>query len=56
MKYLIWLGIEEFESYDIINKIKKKRFKEKELKELYIKLKNNWIKKVGIENNFEDIW
>ncbi|HBG6421578.1 TPA: PHP domain-containing protein [Clostridioides difficile] len=56
MKYLIWLGIEESESYDIINKIKKKRFKEKELKELHIKLKNNWIKKVGSENNFEDTW
>lgn len=56
MKYLIWLGIEESESYDIINKIKKKRFKEKELKELHIKLKNNWIKKVGTENNFEDTW
>lgn len=32
MKYLIWLGIKESESYDIINKIKKKKFKEEELK------------------------
>ncbi|MCC0678257.1 MULTISPECIES: PHP domain-containing protein [unclassified Clostridioides] len=56
MKYLIWLGIEESESYDIIKKIAKKKFKEKELKELHTKLKNNWIKKVGTENNFEDTW
>ncbi|MCC0678440.1 MULTISPECIES: PHP domain-containing protein [unclassified Clostridioides] len=56
MKYLIWLGIEESESYDIIKKVAKKKFKEKELKELHTKLKNNWIKKVGTENNFEDTW
>lgn len=56
MKYLIWLGIEESESYDIIKKIAKKKFKEKELKELHTKLKNNWIKKVRTENNFEDTW
>ena len=29
MKYLIWLGIEESESYDIINKIKKRDLRKK---------------------------
>ncbi|VIF90578.1 DNA polymerase III subunit alpha [Clostridioides difficile] len=56
MKYLIWLGIEESESYDIIKKIAKKKFKEKELKELHTKLKNNWINKIGKIDGFEDTW
>ena len=34
MKYLVWLGIEEKETYDIIKKISKKKFKEEELNEL----------------------
>ena len=34
MKYLIWLGISEPQSYDVIKKIAKKKFKEPELKAL----------------------
>lgn len=56
MKYLIWLGIPETRSYDIIKKIAKKKFKENELKELKEKLLNGWIKKVGTENGFEENW
>lgn len=56
MKYLIWLGIPESESYDIIKKIAKKKFKEKELKELKSKLYNNWIEVVGRERGFEKTW
>lgn len=56
MKYLIWLHIPESESYDIIKKIAKKKFKEKELKELKFKLHNNWIKVVGREDGFEETW
>lgn len=56
MKYLIWLGIKESESYDIIKKIAKKKFKEQELKELKTKLLKGWIKQVGREDGFEETW
>lgn len=56
MRYLIWLGIPQAGSYDIIKKIAKKKFKEEELKELKEKLKGNWIKLLGNENYFEETW
>ena len=56
MKYLIWLGIKESESYDVIKKIAKKKFKEQELIELKDKLKKGWIKNVGKEEGFEETW
>ena len=56
MKYLIWLGIEESESYDIIKKIAKKKFKENELRELKEKLQNGWIKQQGNLKGFEETW
>lgn len=56
MKYLIWLGIPETGSYDIIKKIAKKKFKEPELAELKEKLLNGWIKEVGTEKGFIETW
>ena len=56
MKYLIWLGVPEHDTYDIIKKIAKKKFKEEELNELKIQLHNNWIKVVGRESGFEETW
>lgn len=56
MKYLIWLGIEEKETYDIIKKISKKKFKEKELEELKTKLLKGWMKVVGEEEGFNETW
>ena len=56
MKYLIWLGIEESETYTIIKKIAKKKFKEKELINLKEKLKNGWANIVGREEGFEETW
>ena len=56
MKYLIWLGIEEKETYDIIKKISKKKFKEKELEELKAKLLKGWMKVVGKEEGFNETW
>lgn len=56
MQYFVWLGIEESETYDIIKKIAKKKFKQKELDELENKLKQNWIKKIGTINNFKETW
>lgn len=56
MKYLTWLGIEESETYSIIKKIAKKKFKEKELEELQTKLKSGWINVVGTLEGFEQTW
>ena len=56
MKYLIWLGIKEDNSYDVIKKIAKKKFKEKELEELKSQLKEGWIKQVGTKEHFEETW
>ena len=56
MKYLIWLGIPETGSYDIIKKIAKKKFKETELEELKTKLKDGWIKQIGKEDGFDITW
>lgn len=56
MTYLGWLGIEQTENYAIIKKISKKKFKDKELKELKDKLLSGWIKNTGSENGFEKSW
>ena len=56
MKYLIWLGIKESETYDIIKKIAKKKFKENELKELHNKLQEGWLKQQGNLDGFEETW
>lgn len=56
MKYLVWLGIEEKGTYDIIKKIAKKKFKEEELKELKSELIAGWVKNVGKEDGFNETW
>lgn len=56
MKYLVWLGIEEKGTYDIIKKIAKKKFKEEELKALKTQLLEGWVKNVGKEEGFNETW
>lgn len=56
MKYLIWLGIPETGSYDIIKKIAKKKFKEAELAELKEKLLTGWRNRVGKDDGFIETW
>lgn len=56
MKYLIWLGIPETGSYDIIKKIAKKKFKEPELEALKKTLRSGWLDKVGKLDGFEETW
>lgn len=56
MKYLVWLGIEEKGTYDIIKKIAKKKFKQKELDELQKKLEEGWVKNVGTIDGFAETW
>lgn len=56
MKYLVWLGVEEKGTYDIIKKIAKKKFKEEELNELQTQLKEGWMKHVGTIDGFSETW
>ena len=56
MKYLVWLGVEEKGTYDIIKKIAKKKFKEEELNELKSQLLAGWVKNVGREEGFIETW
>ncbi len=56
MRYLIWLGIPEAGSYDIIKKIAKKKFTDDELDALSKKLKDGWVKLVGSEDKFAETW
>lgn len=56
MKYLVWLGLEEKNTYDIIKKISKKKFKEEELQELQKQLLYGWVKNVGNEKGFNETW
>lgn len=56
MKYLIWLGIPETGSYDIIKKIAKKKFKEAELELLKKQLFDGWRKRVKREDGFAETW
>lgn len=54
MTYLGWLGIEQTETYAIIKKISKKKFKHKELDELKHKLSSQWKKQTGGLDGFEE--
>lgn len=56
MEYLMWLGIPEDNTYDIIKKIAKKKFKHEELEELKNKLLKNWINKLGNDKYFNETW
>lgn len=56
MRYLIWLGIAETGSYDIIKKIAKKKFKEAELAELKTKLLKGWKARLNTSNGFDETW
>lgn len=56
MKYLVWLGIEEKGTYDIIKKIAKKKFKQDELDSLHKELEDGWISKMGTNDGFSQTW
>ena len=56
MKYLVFLGIEEKETYDIVKKIAKKKFTDQELSELKNKLQAGWLKQVGSIDGFDKTW
>ena len=56
MRYLIWLGVEEKGTYDIIKKIAKKKFSSDELNALHKQLEDGWVKKLGTKDGFAQTW
>lgn len=56
MRYLIWLGVEEKGTYDIIKKIAKKKFSPEELNELHKQLEDGWVNKLGTKDGFAQTW
>ncbi|MCE5220009.1 MAG: hypothetical protein LLF98_01775, partial [Clostridium sp.] len=56
MAFLVWCGLKEDHTYDIIKKIAKKKFKEEELIELKEELRNGFINNVGNDEKFEEVW
>lgn len=56
MTYLVWLGIEEKETYDTIKKISKKKFTPEALQELEQKLEKGWMDKIGKMDGFAETW
>lgn len=56
MRYLIWLGIEEKGTYDIIKKIAKKKFTPEEQEALHKQLEDGWVKKLGTKDGFAQTW
>ena len=56
MAFLVWCGLKEDYTYDIIKKIAKKKFKEKELEELKAELLQGFVKNVRNEEGFNEVW
>jgi DNA polymerase III alpha subunit len=56
MKFLMWCGIKEDQTYDIIKKIAKKKFKQNELDELKNQLVEGFKRNTGNENGFNEVW
>ncbi len=56
MAFLVWCGLKEDYTYDIIKKIAKKKFPENELEELKKELIEGYINNVGNDEGFEDVW
>ncbi len=56
MGYLIWLGMPEDITYDMVKKIAKKTFTKEELDILHVQLLEKWTEKVGTKEGFEESW
>jgi DNA polymerase III alpha subunit len=56
MKFLVWCGLPEDQTYDIIKKIAKKKFKEEEIQTLKAKLIEGFKKNTGNEEGFDTVW
>jgi DNA polymerase III alpha subunit len=56
MAFLVWCGMKEDHTYDIIKKISKKKFTPEQQEELRLELLNGFIQNTSSENGFEEVW
>lgn len=56
MQYFEWLGVSPAESIGLIKKISKKKIKPEDFSKLENRLHENWMKQVGNDDKFQDIW
>lgn len=56
MQYFEWLGVSPADSVGLIKKISKKKIKPKDFEELTGTLRENWIKNVGNDDQFDEMW
>lgn len=56
MKYLVWLGVPEDQTYGLISKIAKKILTQEEVDALHNRLGANWIKINGSMDGFDESW
>lgn len=56
LKFFEWLGVSPAISIGLIKKIAKKKIKPKDFQDLEETLHKNWIKQVGNDDKFDDIW
>jgi DNA polymerase III alpha subunit len=56
MAFLVWCGLKEDHTYDIVKKIAKKKFPENELEELKKELIEGYVNNVGNDEGFEEVW
>lgn len=56
MAFLVWCGMKEDHTYDIIKKISKKKFTPEAKEELRKELLNGYKKNLGTDNGFDEVW
>lgn len=56
MAFLIWCGMKEDHTYDIIKKISKKKFTPEAKEELKLELLDGYKKNIGTTEGFDEVW
>lgn len=56
MAFLVWCGMKEDHTYDIIKKISKKKFTDDAKEELRQELLHGYKKNIGTEKGFDEVW
>lgn len=56
MAFLVWCGMKEDHTYDIIKKISKKKFTDDAKEELRQELLHGYKKNLGTEKGFDEVW
>lgn len=56
MAFLVWCGMKEDHTYDIIKKISKKKFTPEAKEDLRQELISGYKKNLGTENGFDEVW